>query len=90
MKVTLTYLESPGQYSTGHDAFLGKWRVGWVGWDSLSNRDDPRKYKATCSLSGIKATLGNYETEEAARAQLEKAVEVWLKGTGLTFSEGEK
>lgn len=83
----LEYLESPGRYSQGNDAFLGKWRVGWVGWDSMLSRDDPNKYKATCNLSGIREVLGYFETEEEAKARLLKAVEAWVSGAGLMAKE---
>lgn len=76
----LEYLESPGRFSLGRDAFLGKWRVGWFGYDGSHPKGDPKKYKSTCYLPGIKAHLGNFETEEEAREQLAKAVDAWLKG----------
>lgn len=83
----LEYLDSPGRYSQGRDAFLGKWRVGWFGYDGTHSRGDPKKYKATCALPGMKDHLGNFETEEEAKAQLIKAVDVWLKGAGVTLVE---
>jgi hypothetical protein len=69
--------------ASGCHAYLGKWRVGWVGWSRI-NRDDP-PYKATCRLPGIKDTLGRFDTEEEARAKLVKAVEHWLKEAGAAF-----
>lgn len=81
--IKIDYLESPGRFAQGDDAYLGKWRIGWVGWDASGRRDDPKKYKVTCALPGIKDYLGNFATPVEARARLEAATVAWIEGAGL-------
>lgn len=82
----LEFMEDGSRHGgAGHHAFLGKWRVGWVGWDRLHPNDPP--YGASCRLPGIKDRLGRFNTEEEARAKLVKAVEHWLKEAGAALVE---
>lgn len=83
----ITWQDSPGRYSNGEDAFLGRWRIGRIGWDPIVKRDDPKKWRTTTTLPGIKENLGNFETAEEARERLAKAVEVWLVGAGMVLKE---
>lgn len=83
----LTYMETPGKYALGEDAFLGKWRIGSISWDAALKRGDPKKWRASCDLPGIKQNLGNFEKVEDAKAKLEKAAEFWLTGAGAFLKE---
>lgn len=56
-----------------------KWYVGGYHYNSLRNRDDPKCYKVTCRLPGLKDDLGDYETHHEAQARLEKAAVYWLE-----------
>lgn len=69
-----------GQYTSGEAAFLGKWEVGGWHWSAFASRDDPRKYRATLHLPGMKDVIGNYEREEDAKARVELAVGRWIEG----------
>ena len=85
----ITWLDSPGRYSNGEDAFLGRWRIGRITWDATTKRSDPNKWRATAALPGIKENLGNFETSEEAKQKLAKAVEVWMAGAGVVLKEPE-
>lgn len=65
-----------------HDVlFLGKWRVGGVYYSGMVSKGDLNKYKAYCTLPGIKEVIGHYATVEEAKSRLERAVKHWIKGT---------
>lgn len=81
----LDYLPRPGRGSTGFDAYLGKWNVGWVGWSRSVAGDPP--YGVRCVLPGIKDRLGQFETLDEAKAKLEAAIAAWLKGAGAAVVE---
>ena len=68
------------QYAIGSILYAGKWPVGGAHYDGARNRHDPKKYKATCALPGIKRELGYFETDEEARAVAESAVNYWMVG----------
>lgn len=68
------------RYSSGEAAFLGKWLVGGWHWNSLAGASDPRKYRATLDLPGMKDVIGSYERAEDARARVEFAVGRWIEG----------
>ena len=67
----------------GKCLFLGKWNVGGVYYDGLTQKDDQLKYASTCNLPGIKSTLGHYETEEEAKKRTEEAVHYWISTSEL-------
>lgn len=73
--------------ATGEDARLGRFVVGCYVWDSARRRyEDPNEdkpYKVHGFMPGIKGQLGNYATQEKARARLEGVVSHWLTGLGL-------
>lgn len=75
--------KNTGDFELGETFFLGKWKVGSVYYDSLRTRGDPLAYKATCSLPGIKAHLGTFETTEQAKAKVEFAVNYWVNRAEL-------
>lgn len=66
------------EYSSGAKLFLGPWVVGGCHYDSTRNKNDPRKWAATCTLPGIKSLLGHFDSEEIAKEMAEKAVTHWL------------
>ena len=68
------------QYTSGSILYLGKWAVGGAHYDGTSSRDDPKKYRATCRLPGIKGGIGHFATEAEAREAAEGAVKYWLRG----------
>ena len=77
-RLTMEWKQDNGKYSCGEILFLGPWKVGECHYDSTRNRNDPKKYAATCLLPGIKSLLGHFETREKAAEVAEKAVAHWL------------
>lgn len=73
--------------SSQNVARLGKWKVGAVHYDASTSRDEPKKYRANPLLSGLKQTLGLFQTEKEAKTKIEEAVKYWVKEAGL-LSEG--
>ena len=82
MKTKVAWQKSEGRYVSGHDAMVGKWRVGQVEYDSCRSRDEDKMYRATCLLPGIKSSLGHHKDESAAKAKVEFAVAYWFEGLG--------
>lgn len=74
----LTYKKQTGIYQNGLDAMLGRWNVGSVFWDGMRSKDDPKTYKVTCRLPGIKDVVGNFEKEEDAKSKLQEVVNFWM------------
>lgn len=66
-------------YACGELLYLGPWQVGAAHLDSCVPRGARDRYRATCALPGISQGLGLYETQEAARERVEKAVRSWLE-----------
>lgn len=69
-----------GQYVIGSTLHLGKWAVGGSHYDACIDRNDPKKYRATCRLPGIKSELGHFVTDAEAREVVERAVKHWISG----------
>ena len=76
----ITWKINKAQYCCGELAFVGKWRVGSASLDSCRERNDPKKYEASCLLPGIKHELGHFLTEQEAKDVVEKAINHWIKG----------
>lgn len=70
----------PGQYAIGSVLMLGRWMIGRADDDGMVERGDPKRWKASCYLPGIKRDLGRFATGEEARERVEKAVKVWMRG----------
>lgn len=73
------------KYCQGNFAFLGKWKVGEFFWDGAQSQGSELHYKAKCFLPGIKDTLGNFKTEEEAKATVEYAVNYWMDKTEVSI-----
>lgn len=58
--------------------FVGRWKVGAVEYVSLRTKGDPLAYEAQCHLPGLKKSLGRFETAEAAKSAVERAVKYWF------------
>ncbi|EMD0638909.1 hypothetical protein VPZ60_004325 [Salmonella enterica] len=69
--------------------YLGKWRVGTVGYDCGTGKTFANKYAAHSRMPGHKSLLGHYGTCEEAKERVEKAVNRWIKGAGLTVAPFE-
>lgn len=82
------WLIRSGTYTSWSILKLGKWSVGSVMYDSCTSQGDPKKYKASCSLPGIKPTLGHFVDEESAKAAVEQAVDYWLRKINMKEEEG--
>lgn len=69
-----------GKYVSGENFRLGKWVVG--GWhrDTTLPRGFAYNYAVTCSLPGMRSTLGHRHSPDSARELLETAVRQWLSG----------
>ena len=74
----MEWKKATGPFASGHALHVGKWIVGGVHYDSGKPRDSLLHYKATCRLPGVRADLGNFETEEQARAKVERSVMYWF------------
>lgn len=66
------------KFSSGKILLLGKWNVASVFYDGCRSKDDPKAYRVTCSLPGIKTDLGNFENESEAMIKVEEAVRYWV------------
>jgi len=69
-----------GQYTSGEILYLGKWKVGGFYFDSTRSQGHLKKWRATCTLPGIKNSLGHFATEAEAKDKAEFAVKHWLDG----------
>jgi len=79
----MTWKDASSTYVSGDSLYLGRWKVGSVFYDGARPRGALEVYRADCSLPGIKADLGGYETVIEARAAVERAVNHWIKHSGL-------
>ena len=77
--VQLRWQTSETWKSQGEVCLMGKWQVGRWFYNGSRPQDDPKMYKATCKLPGLKADLGSFETTDAARERIEAAVRYWIK-----------
>ena len=66
-----------GQYSNGKDAFIGKVKVGSIGWNGI-DRDTNLRYIAYSKLPSVKDQLGKYPTEQEAMNEVERITKVWF------------
>ena len=71
------------EYAHGENLMLGRYKVAGYYWNASRPKDDPRPYRVTCVLPGIKLVQGDYETAAEAKARAEVAVNFWLTNTGL-------
>lgn len=71
---------STEQFACGNNAYLGKWIVGSVFYDGVSSKSTKEKYKATCRLPGLKSNMGNFKTQDAAKAKVQQGVDFWFAG----------
>lgn len=83
MNYNLEWKQAEGKYETGKNCYLGKWHVGSAFYDGSTSRGNPNKYRATCTLPGIKNTLGHFLTEEEAKQIVIKVVGYWINNTGI-------
>ena len=72
-------------YSNGEYGCLGKYRVFNIYWNAARPQGSTNKndYKLTCKLPGIKSELGEFETQEKAKAYATRVLQVWLIDAGL-------
>lgn len=81
----LTWEQPTYRYGSGQRAKLGKWIVGGYHWNATRAKGDKENlYSVTCNLPGIKDTSGTVNTEEEAKALIERTVAHWVKEAGLT------
>lgn len=74
----MKWVRNETKFISGDRLFVGKWNVGGIHYNSLRAKNDPKKWKATCRLPGIKQNLGDYESEEEAKTELIKVVDHWF------------
>ena len=83
MNTKVTWEKCESQYANGDHAVIGgKWKVGYVGWNSCLPKGDDRHYAASVMLPGLKTNLGNYKSEQKARAIVEQAIRHWFDALG--------
>lgn len=79
------------KWETGENSFkqlhIGKWKVGYAGYEGCCGVGSTDKYKAQTCLPGLKEYLGHFPTEEAAKARLVQVAQYWLKNAGLVEIE---
>lgn len=66
-------------YRPDETLYLGEWKVGAAYFDGCTSKSDDNKYKATCSLPGIKAIIGHFATQELAKNAVERAAKHWIQ-----------
>ena len=76
--IDMEWKRDEAKYANGELLLLGVWNVGGIHYDSCCTRDDPFKYASTCSLPGIKGSLGHFKTKDEAKEMVEKSVTHWL------------
>jgi hypothetical protein len=77
----LTWKKSTADFSGGAEhLYLGRWRVGGTFYNSCRGKENKNVWGAACRLPGIKDVLGHFVTAEEAKAKVEKAVGIWMKG----------
>ena len=64
----------------GNYAKVGKWNVGYVGYNTHKAKKGEKLFNATLILPGEKTDLGRYKHEPTAVAVVEQAVADWFKG----------
>lgn len=79
-KVHSGWRKGVGRYVSGEDYCLGRVRVGGVFYNGGRSRGDPRAYRASVDLPGVRLTEGatHHEKEEDAKAVVERVVATWL------------
>lgn len=78
MSGTFTWKQDTRQYRDGQLLFLGPWCVGSVFFNSLKPRGQDSEWRATCGLPGVKPVVGDFQSTEEAKRQLEQLVSMWL------------
>ena len=76
--IEVTWVKNNSIYENGELCKVGKYN-----YNSLRSRDDPKAYRATCRLPGVKENLGDYETENAAKNRVDNAVRYWFAQAGM-------
>lgn len=71
-----------GRYGHGEYLYVGKWRMGWAGYNLSRRKSDPdtTAYRATSSMPGLVEMLGTYATVAEAKARVEAVAKKWLEG----------
>lgn len=69
------------KYASGSTLIVGKVTVGDYFWDSTPPKGATARWRLTVTLPGISFKEGftHCETEEQAKAQIERAVDRWLE-----------
>lgn len=83
----MSWKKSKGTYVNGEDYYLGRFKVGGWHYDGLRDKDATDRHLVSCSLPGLRKTLGWHRSPEDARKFLEKAVKAWIEGAGLSMSD---
>ncbi|MCG7507102.1 hypothetical protein [Mesorhizobium retamae] len=75
------WVKQTGPYQNGENFVLGKVVVGAASYNGTRSRHDPKSYRASIELPGIKMKDGttDFETLEEAKTRVEAAVATWFK-----------
>lgn len=85
-KLKVVWSTEVGRWSDRLVGKTGKYTAFTIAWDGMSSKNENNKYKLVCNLHGIKTNLGNFSTEESAKAYAEdKVTPLWLEGLGITL-----
>lgn len=63
--------------------FVGSWNVGNVQERDMQPLNAGGNWTAYCYLPGVQTQLGHYDSEQKARAELERVVKEWIKQSGI-------
>lgn len=77
-EATFCWRNDTRQYSNGQLLFLGPWCVGSVLHNSNRPKGVEADWRATCTLPGVRAMVGDYPTVENGKRDLEQLVSMWL------------
>lgn len=77
----LDWRQQTGQYQYGYDLYLGDYCIGSIHQPVQSKSYTGPRWRPETTLPGIRVRQGLlFETDEQAKAALERVVLLWLKG----------
>lgn len=75
------WILKPNTY--GQDSHLlkvGKWTIGQINYDGLSDRSIAQRYVISCNLPDIQQSKLRYHSVESAKIELELIFDDWIEG----------
>lgn len=69
----------PGSSVQREDAYVGRWVVASIFYDSSRSQSESKKWAVSCSLPGIRSHLGYYYSAAEAKVRAAAAVKYWFQ-----------